>query len=103
MHAVHPVFHVSMLELSTLNSVLNHIQPLLPPITVDEELEYESSKILDSKLDKQRACKLLYLVCWSGYEGTNKETSWLPANKLRQVSEVVSDFYHRYPNKPGPL
>jgi hypothetical protein len=25
MHAVHPVFHVSMLELSTLNSVLNHV------------------------------------------------------------------------------
>jgi hypothetical protein len=55
MHAVHPVFYVSMLELSTPNSVLNHIQP--PPlIIIDEEPEYEISKILSSKLDKQWAC-----------------------------------------------
>ena len=52
MHAVHPVFHVSMLELSTLNSVPNCIQPLPPLITVNEELEYEISEILNSKLDK---------------------------------------------------
>ena len=103
MHAVHPVFHVSMLELSTPNSILNCIQPPPPPITVDEELEYEISEILDSKLDKWQACKLLYLVHWSGYEGTDKETSWFPANKLRHASEVVSNFHHQYPNKAGPL
>jgi hypothetical protein len=74
MHAVHPVFHVSMLEPSTPNSVPNCIQPP-PPVIIDEEPEYEISEILDSKLDKRRACKLLYLVRWSGYEGTNEETS----------------------------
>jgi hypothetical protein len=60
MHAVHPVFYVSMLELSTPNSVPNHIQP--PLVIIDEEPEYKISEILDSKLDKRRACKLLYLV-----------------------------------------
>jgi hypothetical protein len=47
MHAVHPVFHVSMLEPSTLNSVLNYIQPPPPPVIIDEEPEYEISKILN--------------------------------------------------------
>ena len=75
MHAVHPVFHVSMLEPSIPNTLPNHIQPPPPPVIVDEELEYEISEILDSKLDKRRACKLLYLVRWSGYEGTDEETS----------------------------
>jgi hypothetical protein len=62
MHAVHPVFHVSMLELSTLNSVPNRIQPPPSLVIIDEEPEYEISEILDSKLDKRQACKLLYLV-----------------------------------------
>jgi Chromo (CHRromatin Organisation MOdifier) domain len=101
--APNPVFHVSMLELSILNSVPNHIQP--PPLLViiDEEPEYKISKILNSKLDKRRACKLLYLVWWSGYEGTDEETSWIPANELGHASEIVSEFHLCYPNKPSPL
>jgi hypothetical protein len=62
MYAVHPVFHVSMLEPSTPNSVLNRNQPPPPLVIIDEEPEYEISEILDSKLDKRQACKLLYLV-----------------------------------------
>jgi hypothetical protein len=62
MHAVCPVFHVSMLKLSTPNSVPNHIQPPPPPVIIDEEPEYKISEILNSKLDKRQACKLLYLV-----------------------------------------
>ena len=103
MHAVHPVFHVSMLEPSTLNTLPNRIQPPPPPVIVDEELEYEISGILDSKLDKRRACKLLYLVRWSGYEGTDEETSWIPATELGHASEIVSEFHLCYLNKPGPL
>jgi Chromo (CHRromatin Organisation MOdifier) domain len=104
MHTVHPVFYVSMLEPSTLNSIPNHIQPPPPPLVIiDEESKYEISEILNSKLDKRRACKLLYLVQWSGYEGTNEETSWILANELRHASEIISEFHLHYPNKPGPL
>jgi hypothetical protein len=92
-----------MLELSTPNSVPNRIQPPPPPVIIDEEPEYKISKILDSKLAKKWACKLLYLVRWSGYEGTNKETSWILANKLGHASEIVSKFHLCYPNKPGPI
>ena len=104
MRAIHPVFHVSMLEPSIPNSIPNHIQPPPPPITIDDELEYEISEILDSKMDNRRCvCKLLYLVKWTGYEGTNEETSWLPANELGHASEIVTEFHTRYPAKPGPL
>jgi hypothetical protein len=103
MHAVHPVFHVSMLEPSPLNSVPNRIQPPPPLVIINEEPEYKTSKILDSKLDKRQACKLFYLVQWSRYEGTNEETSWIPANKLGHASKIVFEFHLRYPNKPSPL
>jgi hypothetical protein len=103
MHAVHPVFHVSMLEPSTPNSIPNHIQPPPPLVIIDEEPEYKLSKILDSNLNKRWACKLLYLVQWSGYEGTDEDTSWILANELGHASKIVSKFHLRYPNKPGPL
>jgi Chromo (CHRromatin Organisation MOdifier) domain len=93
-----------MLEPSTPNSIPNHIQPPPPPLLIiNEKPEYEISEILDSKLDKRWACKLLYLVRWSGYEGTDEETSWIPANELRHAFEIVSEFHLCYPNKPGPL
>jgi hypothetical protein len=92
-----------MLEPSTPNSIPNHIQPPLPPVIIDEEPEYEIFEILNSKLDKRQACKLLYLVRWSRYECTNEKTSWILANELDHASKIVSEFYFHYPNKPGPL
>ena len=83
MRAVHPVFHVSQLELATPNIIPNRVQPPSPPVEVDGEPEYEIAEILDSKLDRRRRqCPLLYLVRWAGYEGTDEETSWLVANEL---------------------
>jgi hypothetical protein len=92
-----------MLELSTPNSVPNCIQPPPPQVIIDEEPEYEISEILNSKLDKRQACKLLYLVQLSGYKGTNEETSWIPANELGHALKIVSEFHLHYPNKPGLL
>jgi hypothetical protein len=104
MHSIHPVFHVSQLEPATLNTIPNRIQPPPPPVEVNGEPEYEISEILDSKLDRRRRqCQLLYLVRWSGYEGTDKETSWLLATELGNVSELVSDYHSAYPDKPGPI
>src|SRR6202043_3471517 len=103
MRAVHPVFHISMLEPVTLNTIPNHIVSPPPPVEIDGDFEHEISEVLDSKIDKRHICKLLYLVQWTGYEGTDEETSWLPATELEHASEAVSDFHHAYPNKPGPL
>ena len=94
MRSVYLVFHVSQLEPFVPNSILNHIQPLPPLIKVDEEPEYKISDILDLKINQRRHnCKLLYLVCWSEYEKTNEETSWLLATKLDHASELITDFY----------
>jgi len=80
--AIHLVFHVSQLELATPNQILNCTQPPPPPVEINNELKYEILEILNSKIDNQRRCKLLYFVCWAGYEGTDEETSWLPAPNL---------------------
>jgi len=104
MHSIHPVFHVSQLEPATPNTIPNRIQPPPPPVEVNGEPEYEISEILDSKLDRRRRqCQLLYLVRWSGYEGTDEETSWLLATELGNASELVSDYHSAYLDKPGPI
>ena len=100
---VHPVFHISMLEPAFPNEILNRVQSLPLPVDIEGELEYEISEIVDSKIDKRRSCKLLYLVHWLGYENTDKELSWLPATELEHADELVSDFHSAYPQKPGPI
>src|SRR3979490_2799481 len=102
MHAIHPIFHVSILEPLTPNDFPNRVSPPQPPITIDGEPKYEISKVLDSKIDKCCKCQLQCPVKWSGYEGTKDETSWLPASKLNNAAEVISDFHQAYPHKPGP-
>src|SRR6202030_929125 len=103
MQAVHPVFHILMLEPVTPNTILSRIVPPPPPVEIDGDFEHEISKVLDSKIDKHHICKLLYLVQWTRYEGTDEETSWLPAMELVNTSEAVSNFHHASPNKPSPL
>ena len=103
MRAVHPVFHISMLEPATPNSIPNRVQAPLPPVEINVEPEYEISEVLDSKIDRRhRPCNLLYLVRWSGYEGTDKETSWILATELGHASDIVTEFHAAYPAKPGP-
>jgi hypothetical protein len=103
LRTVHPVFHVSQLEPGTLNSIPNRTQPPPPPVKVEGDIKYEISEVLDTKIDKRRRCKLLYLVRWAGYEGTDEETSWIPADELTHAAEFVSDFHKAYPDRPGPL
>jgi hypothetical protein len=100
MRKVHPVYHVSMLEPHTPSAILNHTVEPLPPVEIDGKIEYEIAEILDTKLDRRRCRPLLYLVCWSGYEGTDEETSWLPADELSHAPELVSNFHKAYPLKP---
>ena len=104
LRSIHPVFHVSQLEPHTTSTIPNQSEPPPPPITVDGELEYEIAEVLDSKIDnRRRTCKLLYLVRWSGYEGTDEETLWILATELDNAQEAVLDFHAQYPSKPGPL
>jgi len=103
MRAVHPVFHVSMLEPATPNTFQQHSEPLPAPVIIDGEPEYEISKIVGSKIDHRRACKLLYKVIWLRYEDTDNDSEWLPATELEHAKELVNDFHLKYPAKPGLL
>ena len=103
MKAMHPVLHVSQLEPAIPNTIPNHVQPPPLPVEIEGKPEYEIAEILDSKIDRHcHNCKLLYLVCWLGYEGMDKETSWLLATELGHASDLVSNFHSQYPSKLGP-
>ena len=91
-----------MLECHMPSSIPNYTEPPSVPVEVEGELEYKIAEILDTKVDKHRHCKLLYLVKWLGYKGTDEEISWLSTDKLGHAPDLVKDFHHRYPNKPGP-
>ena len=102
--AIHPVFHVSMLEPATPNTIPDRVQSPPPPVFIDGEPEFEITEILDSKVDQRhRNCKLLYPVRWTGYAGTDEETSWILATELRNAPKLVADYHTAYPAKPGPL
>jgi len=101
--AIYLMFHVSMLKPATPNTFPQHSEPLPAPVIIDREPEYEISKIVDSKIDCWRACKLLYKVIWLGYEDTDNDSEWLLATELEYAKELLSDFHLKYPSKLGPL
>jgi len=74
MRAVYPVFHVSMLEPATPNTFQQRSKSPPAPVIIDRKPEYEISKIVDSKIDCRRACKLLYKVIWLRYEDTDNDS-----------------------------
>ena len=92
-----------MLEPTIPNEIPNCVQSPPPPIDVQGDLEYEIAEVADSKINQCQSCRLLYLVCWLGYENTDKEFSWLPTTKLEHAKDLVSNFHSTYHNKPGPL
>ena len=102
MCSVHLVFHVSMLEPASLNTIPSRTQSPPPPVQVDGDLEYEISQIDNSKLNLRTRSKLKYYVKWMGYEGTAKEYSWLDATDLN-APELISSFHEQNPDKFGPL
>jgi len=97
------VFHVSILKPAIPNTFQQHSKSPPAPVIIDREPEYEISKIVDSKIDCRRACKLLYKVIWLGYKDTNNNSKWLPVIELEHAKELVNDFYLKYPFKLGPL
>jgi len=103
MRTTHLVFHVSMLKPATPNTFQQCSEPPPAPVIINEEPEYEISKIVDSKIDRQRACKLLYKVIWLGYEDTDNDSKWLLAMELEHAKELLNDFHIKYLSKPGPL
>ena len=95
---IHPVFHVSLLELQVANTFLGRVVPPPLPTKVDGLPEFEVDKILDSKFWHRR---LYYLVDWVDYN--DSEHSSEPAVNLAHTTLAVQDFHACCPEKPGPL
>jgi len=92
-----------MLEPATPNIFQQYSEPPPAPVIIDGEPEYKIFKIVDSKIDRRRACKLLYKVIWLGYENTDNNSKWLPAMELEHAKELLNDFHIKYLSKPRPL
>ena len=50
--AIHPVFHISQLKPLGHYTIPNCMNPSLPPVKIDGELEFKVVEILDSKWDR---------------------------------------------------
>src|SRR5271170_8377752 len=102
MRHIHPVWHVSQLELAYESDFVGRTQPTPSPVIVEGEAEHEVDSILDSRLDRRRRQLLMYLVKWSGYDGMPDESTWEPAANLEHAPDLTSEFHRQYPDKPGP-
>ncbi|MBW0530847.1 hypothetical protein O181_070562 [Austropuccinia psidii MF-1] len=98
--SIHPVFHISLLEPVKTATIPNQHQEPPSPISIDEQEEWEVSKILDSKLKRT---KLWYLVEWKGFSQDPERSTWEPAKNLNNCPELVKYFHSLYPEKPGPI
>ena len=96
---IHPVFHVSLLEPATTSAIRNRNPDPPPPIEVEDSLEYEVGRILDSR---RRGKRVQYLVEWKGYEHTSEATSWEYSDNLQHAPKLVKAFHDTYPDKPRP-
>ena len=101
---IHPVFHVSLLQPTDPSLIPNRSNDLLPPLEVDDSMEYEVYRILDSKIvHRRKGSGLLYLVEWSGFDNTANTTSWELEENVRNAPDLVRAFHHTYPDKPKPV
>ncbi|MBW0464958.1 hypothetical protein O181_004673 [Austropuccinia psidii MF-1] len=96
--SIHPVFHISLPEQIKTSTIPNWHQEPPSPIIIEEEEEWEVSKILESKLKRG---KLWCLVQWKVFSQDPKRSTWEPAKNLKNCPEHVKNFHSLYPHKAG--
>ena len=98
---IHPVFHVSLLEPVKEDHITNQSQPPPPPVKIEQELEWNVERILDSKSKAGQSKEVLYLVKWQGFNNyTLKRQSWEPWEIVVDAREFIQDYQSHNPTKP---
>ncbi|CAJ0965066.1 unnamed protein product [Ranitomeya imitator] len=86
------VFHASLLK--KVDTPDKEVMPTVPP--VDEDCDFEISRILDSRWHRRR---LRYLVSWKGFGPENN--SCVNAEDV-SPSKLIKAFHGRFPNTARP-
>ena len=85
------------------NSFSKRTQLAFALVIIDRKPKYKITWIVDSKIDCQQTCKLLYKVIWLGYKDIGDKSEWIPTSKLIHIFNLVSNFHIIYSTKPSPL
>ena len=97
---LHDVFHVSRLRAYRSDGTYQPPPPVVEIQIEEEDPVYEVEAILDTRLNRTKAGKLLrkeYLVRWKGY-GPEHNT-WEPESNLINVEDVMKEFMHKNQGK----
>jgi hypothetical protein len=91
---VHPVFHVSLLELYKTD---DRIRPPPPSIELEGALEYEVETILKHQTTGRKRPKTSYLIQWKGYGPEHK--SWEPVANVANALKKLAEYWKMYAEK----
>ncbi len=91
-YKLHPVFHISQLELKRVSEHFPRKEEAMPPpvksVQTSDSNIWEIEKILG---ERKRYRRKEYLVKWMGYG--SEENSWIPAYNLVNAQELLDEFY----------
>lgn len=104
---IFPVFHPWLLHTDNSDPLPGQTEPPPPAVHTDEEgTEHYVDEVIDSQIDGRRndpvtgtrGC-LMYKFKWTGYSDPPK---WEPYTNAAGCPDLVADFHHSRPDKPGP-
>ena len=110
MQGIFPVFHPWLLHLDNSDPLPGQIVEPPPPVNVDDEgSDYEALEVVDSRIDNRRrdpltakkGC-LMYKIRYTGYDSDNASPPWQIWTEAAGCPDLVADFHHTHPEKPGP-
>ncbi|EHS64877.1 uncharacterized protein PGTG_22540 [Puccinia graminis f. sp. tritici CRL 75-36-700-3] len=93
MQGVHPVFHVSVLQKHSSDTITGRRHTSPEPVQVNKDKGWEVEGALDCW---KRGKTVEYLVSWKGFGP--EENSWEPVDNLEHCQELVPEFNTKFPD-----